>query len=127
MTVRSCWGRSFALLRLRLACAVGAAANVAEVFSQPPNSRLKYTMFDKKTAEDYSASDLCIDLGTEHSYSYVRGSRIVKLNLPLLAIIRPIIFSQKMVAAVGAEANRMLGPHRANISAIRPMKDGVYC
>lgn len=69
------------------------------------------------------SSDLSIDLGTANTLIYVRGRGIV-LNEPSVVAIRTTN-SQKMVAAVGAEAKRMLGRTPGNISAIRPMKDGV--
>ena len=69
------------------------------------------------------SSDLSIDLGTANTLIYVRERGIV-LNEPSVVAIRTNN-SQKMVAAVGAEAKRMLGRTPGNITAIRPMKDGV--
>lgn len=65
------------------------------------------------------SSDLSIDLGTANTLIYVRGKGIV-LNEPSVVAIR-----DKNVVAVGAEAKLMLGRTPGNISAIRPMKDGV--
>ncbi|RRJ83706.1 rod shape-determining protein [Aestuariirhabdus litorea] len=69
------------------------------------------------------SSDLSIDLGTANTLIYVRDKGIV-LNEPSVVAIRHH-GNQKSVAAVGADAKRMLGRTPGNISAIRPMKDGV--
>lgn len=69
------------------------------------------------------SSDLSIDLGTANTLVYMRDKGIV-LNEPSVVAIR-LQGHQKSVAAVGAEAKRMLGRTPANIQAIRPMKDGV--
>ncbi len=69
------------------------------------------------------SSDLSIDLGTANTLIYVRDRDIV-LNEPSVVAIRTI-GNQKTVAAVGTEAKRMLGRTPGNITAIRPMKDGV--
>ncbi|RMF18360.1 MAG: rod shape-determining protein [Gammaproteobacteria bacterium] len=69
------------------------------------------------------SSDLSIDLGTANTLIYVRGRGIV-LNEPSVVAIRNQ-GAQKSVAAVGAEAKRMLGRTPGNITAIRPLKDGV--
>ncbi|MCG6885709.1 MAG: rod shape-determining protein [Proteobacteria bacterium] len=72
------------------------------------------------------SNDISIDLGTANTLIYVKGKGIV-LNEPSVVAIRlergP--GSQKTIAAVGAEAKRMLGRTPGNIMAIRPMKDGV--
>ncbi len=69
------------------------------------------------------SSDLSIDLGTANTLIYVRDKGIV-LNEPSVVAIRHH-GNQKSVAAVGTDAKRMLGRTPGNISAIRPMKDGV--
>jgi rod shape-determining protein MreB and related proteins len=69
------------------------------------------------------SSDLSIDLGTANTLIYVRERGIV-LNEPSVVAIRNH-GNQKSVAAVGAEAKRMLGRTPGNITAIRPLKDGV--
>ncbi|MEO9274090.1 rod shape-determining protein [Marinomonas sp. 5E14-1] len=69
------------------------------------------------------SSDLSIDLGTANTLIYVRDRGIV-LDEPSVVAIRHN-GNQKTVAAVGAEAKRMLGRTPGNITAIRPMKDGV--
>ncbi len=69
------------------------------------------------------SSDLSIDLGTANTLIYVRDKDIV-LNEPSVVAIRQT-GNQKSVAAVGADAKRMLGRTPGSITAIRPMKDGV--
>ena len=69
------------------------------------------------------SSDLSIDLGTANTLIYVRDRGIV-LNEPSVVAIRNH-GNQKSVAAVGAEAKRMLGRTPGNITAIRPLRDGV--
>jgi rod shape-determining protein MreB len=69
------------------------------------------------------SNDLSIDLGTANTLIYVRDQGIV-LNEPSVVAIR-IHNGQKTIEAVGAEAKRMLGRTPGNITAIRPLKDGV--
>ena len=67
--------------------------------------------------------DLSIDLGTANTLIYAKESGIV-LNEPSVVAIR-MQGNQKSVAAVGLDAKRMLGRTPGNITAIRPLKDGV--
>ena len=69
------------------------------------------------------SSDLSIDLGTANTLIYARDRGIV-LNEPSVVAIRNKN-NQKSVAAVGLDAKRMLGRTPGNITAIRPLKDGV--
>lgn len=69
------------------------------------------------------SNDLSIDLGTANTLIYVRDQGVV-LNEPSVVAIR-IHNGQKTVEAVGMEAKRMLGRTPGNITAIRPLKDGV--
>ncbi|WP_431025884.1 rod shape-determining protein [Halomonas sp. H5] len=69
------------------------------------------------------SSDLSIDLGTANTLIYVRGRGIV-LDEPSVVAIRQA-GNMRSVAAVGSDAKRMLGRTPGNITAIRPMKDGV--
>ncbi len=69
------------------------------------------------------STDLSIDLGTANTLIYMRDKGIV-LNEPSVVAIRHH-GAQKSVAAVGADAKRMLGRTPGNITAIRPLKDGV--
>jgi len=72
------------------------------------------------------SNDLSIDLGTANTLIYARDQGIV-LNEPSVVAIRqdPSRGGQKSVAAVGDDAKQMLGRTPRNITAIRPMKDGV--
>ncbi len=73
----------------------------------------------------YFSNDLSIDLGTANTLIYVNGQGIV-LNEPSVVAIREEPGrGGKSVAAVGAEAKNMLGRTPSNITAIRPLKDGV--
>ena len=73
----------------------------------------------------YFSNDLSIDLGTANTLIYVNGQGIV-LNEPSVVAIREEPGrTGKSVAAVGAEAKNMLGRTPGNITAIRPLKDGV--
>src|SRR5437763_6333092 len=74
----------------------------------------------------YFSSDLAIDLGTANTLIYVRGKGIV-LNEPSVVAIRQEggPNGKKVIQEVGLAAKQMLGRTPGNISAIRPMKDGV--
>ncbi|HYU69978.1 MAG TPA: rod shape-determining protein [Burkholderiales bacterium] len=74
----------------------------------------------------YFSDDMAIDLGTANTLIYVRGKGIV-LNEPSVVAIRQEggPNSKKTIQAVGKEAKMMLGKTPGNITAIRPMKDGV--
>ena len=74
----------------------------------------------------YFSNDLAIDLGTANTLIYVRGKGIV-LDEPSVVAIRQEggPNSKKTIQAVGREAKQMLGKTPGNITAIRPMKDGV--
>ena len=73
----------------------------------------------------YFSNDLSIDLGTANTLIYVNGQGIV-LNEPSVGAIREEPGRcGKSVAAGGAEAKNMLGRTPSNITAIRPLKDGV--
>jgi len=69
------------------------------------------------------SNDLSIDLGTANTLIYVRDQGIV-LDEPSVVAIR-VHNGQKTIEAVGADAKRMLGRTPGNITAIRPLKDGV--
>ena len=67
--------------------------------------------------------DLSIDLGTANTLIYIREEGIV-LDEPSVVALRQQ-GNQRSVAAVGLDAKRMLGRTPGNITAIRPLKDGV--
>lgn len=70
-------------------------------------------------------NDLSIDLGTRNILIYAREKKKIVVNEPSVVAIRTDSRGQSVVAAVGIDANRMLGRTPANITAIRPLKDGV--
>ncbi len=75
---------------------------------------------------NYFSNDLAIDLGTANTLIYMRGKGIV-LNEPSVVAIRQEggQNGKTTIHAVGKAAKQMLGRVPGNISAIRPMKDGV--
>jgi len=74
----------------------------------------------------FFSNDLSIDLGTANTLIYARGQGIV-LDEPSVVAIRQDRGpgGPKSIAAVGSEAKPMLGRTPGNITAIRPLKDGV--
>ena len=74
----------------------------------------------------YFSSDLAIDLGTANTLIYVRGKGIV-LNEPSVVSIRQEggPNGKRVIQEVGLAAKQMLGRTPHNITAIRPMRDGV--
>ena len=72
------------------------------------------------------SNDLSIDLGTANTLIYVRGQGVV-LDEPSVVAIRQDRGpgGPKSISAVGAEAKAMLGRTPGNITAIRPLKEGV--
>ncbi|MAS87683.1 MAG: rod shape-determining protein [Micavibrio sp.] len=71
----------------------------------------------------FVSADMAIDLGTANTLVYVRDQGIV-LNEPSVVAIS-YVNGKKQVLAVGNDAKRMLGRTPGNITAIRPLKDGV--
>ena len=69
----------------------------------------------------FFSSDIGIDLGTANTLVYVKDHGIV-LREPSIVAVKA---GTTQVLAVGEEAKRMLGRTPGNISAIRPLKDGV--
>lgn len=76
-------------------------------------------MFDKFLG--FLSSDIGIDLGTANTLVYVKDKGIV-LREPSIVAVKA---GTTQVLAVGDEAKRMLGRTPGNITAIRPLKDGV--
>ena len=68
-----------------------------------------------------SGADIGIDLGTANVLVYVSGKGIVLEEPSVVAIDN----KTNEILAVGKEAKRMIGRTPANISAIRPLRDGV--
>src|SRR5689334_9864010 len=71
----------------------------------------------------FMSADMAIDLGTANTLVYVQGRGIVLAEPSVVAIAE--VRGRKQVLAVGAEAKHMLGRTPGNISAIRPLRDGV--
>jgi rod shape-determining protein MreB len=67
------------------------------------------------------SSDLAIDLGTANTLVYVAGKGIVLDEPSIVAVNR----QTGEIIGCGSEAHEMLGRTPANVSAIRPMRDGV--
>ena len=71
----------------------------------------------------FMSADMAIDLGTANTLVYVKGHGIV-LDEPSVVAMADVR-GKKQVLAVGEEAKMMLGRTPGNISAIRPLRDGV--
>ena len=69
------------------------------------------------------SADMAIDLGTANTLVYVKGRGIVLAEPSVVAIAD--VRGKKQVLAVGEEAKGMLGRTPGNITAIRPLRDGV--
>ena len=69
----------------------------------------------------FFSNDIGIDLGTSNSIVYMRGIGIV-LSEPSIVAFNT---ETKEVLAVGREAKEMLGKTPANITAMKPLRDGV--
>jgi rod shape-determining protein MreB len=67
------------------------------------------------------STHLAMDLGTANTLIYMKGEGIV-LNQPSVVAIDN---NSGRVIAVGKEAKEYIGRTPPNISAIRPLKDGV--
>ena len=67
------------------------------------------------------SNDLAIDLGTANTCVFMRGKGIVLSEPSIVAINN----NTDQVEAVGNEAKEMLGRTPGNITAIKPMRDGV--
>ena len=65
--------------------------------------------------------DLAIDLGTANTCVYARGRGIVISEPSIVALNN----ANGRIEAVGTEAKEMLGRTPGNITAIKPMRDGV--
>ena len=65
--------------------------------------------------------DMGIDLGTANTLVYVAGRGIVLQEPSVVAIDQ----NTKQPLAVGNDAKKMLGRTPGNITAVRPLRDGV--
>ena len=80
-------------------------------------------MFGLEKLSQYWSTDMAIDLGTANTLVFVKGRGIVLNEPSVVAIIEER--GKKSVLAVGDEAKTMLGRTPGNISAVRPLRDGV--
>lgn len=78
-----------------------------------------------KRLRGYFSSDISIDLGTANTLIYVRDRGVVLNEPSVVAVQDDYSRGGKVIVAVGAEAKNMLGRTPGNITAVRPMKDGV--
>ena len=78
-------------------------------------------IFDK--VKKIWSQDMAIDLGTANTLVVVKGQGVVLNEPSVVAIVENK--GKKTVLAVGDEAKTMLGRTPGNISAIRPLRDGV--
>ncbi|MEM8550567.1 MAG: rod shape-determining protein, partial [Verrucomicrobiota bacterium] len=69
----------------------------------------------------FLSNDIGIDLGTANSLVFVRDKGIILREPSVVAVYN----NTKKVRAVGLKAKKMLGRTPGNITALRPMKDGV--
>lgn len=67
------------------------------------------------------SNDIAIDLGTANTLVYVKGQGIVLREPSVVAVDK----NRRKVLAVGSEAKQMLGRTPANITALRPLRNGV--
>jgi rod shape-determining protein MreB len=84
-------------------------------------SRLKETVNVFSSLLSRFSHDLAIDLGTANTCVFARGRGIV-VSEPSIVAFNKV---NGRIEAVGAEAKEMLGRTPGNITAIKPMKDGV--
>ena len=85
-----------------------------------------FNLLNNNFLGNYFSTDMAVDLGTANTLIHVRGRGIV-LNEPSVVAIRQEGGSsgRKVIQEVGLAAKLMLGRTPGNITAIRPMKDGV--
>lgn len=67
------------------------------------------------------SNDIGIDLGTANTLVYAKDRGVIMSEPSVVAVYN----NSKKVLAVGEKAKRMLGRTPGNITALRPMKDGV--
>lgn len=70
------------------------------------------------------SNDMAIDLGTANTVVSIRGKGII-INEPSVVAVQNDRFGKDKILAVGQEAKQMIGKTPLNITAVRPMKDGV--
>jgi len=70
------------------------------------------------------SNDMAIDLGTANTVVSTRGKGII-INEPSVVAVQNDRYGKDKILAVGQEAKQMIGKTPLNITAVRPMKDGV--
>ena len=79
-----------------------------------------------KVISGWTSDDYAIDLGTANTLIYSLKKNTIQVNEPsVVAVMNNPGQARAKVVAVGVNAKRMLGRTPGNISAIRPLKDGV--
>ena len=78
-------------------------------------------MFDKLSK--IWSQDMAIDLGTSNTIVVLKGQGVVLNEPSVVAVVEEN--GKKSVLAVGDEAKTMLGRTPGNITAVRPLRDGV--
>ena len=73
----------------------------------------------------FFSTDLSIDLGTANTLIYARGRGVILDEPSVVAIREDKARGGSVLQAVGANAKSMLGRTPGNMTAIRPLKDGV--
>jgi rod shape-determining protein MreB and related proteins len=74
-----------------------------------------------KAISNWLSNDVAIDLGTANTLVFVKGQGIVQNEPSVVAVDN----QTRKVVAVGSDAKAMLGKTPENITAVRPLKDGV--
>ena len=69
------------------------------------------------------SQDMAIDLGTANTLVVLKGQGVVLNEPSVVAVVEDK--GKKSILAIGDEAKTMLGRTPGNISAIRPLRDGV--
>lgn len=69
----------------------------------------------------FLSKDMAMDLGTANTLVYVRGKGVV-LDEPSMVAME---VGNRKVLAVGRDAKNLWGRHGQNVTAVRPMRDGV--
>ncbi len=77
-----------------------------------------------KTISKFIVPDVAMDLGTANIIVSSKEKGII-INEPAVVAIQKNRRGEKKILAVGSEAKKMLGKTPDNITAIRPMRDGV--
>ncbi|AKH37013.1 MULTISPECIES: rod shape-determining protein [Nitrosomonas] len=84
-----------------------------------------FNLLNNNFLGNYFSTDMAVDLGTANTLIHVRGHGIVLNEPSVVAIRQEGSGGKKVIQQVGLAAKQMLGRTPGNITAIRPMKDGV--